>query len=66
MQMADSVICIRVLADTISVPVTSQATEAATAVGGLKALDQRPFPPHNLLNKMSTTFFRVFSSSQKD
>lgn len=59
-----TVICIHILVDTISIPVTSQAREA-TAVGALDALDQRPFSPRNLLNKMSTTLFRVFSSSQK-
>lgn len=64
--MANSVIYIHVLADTISIPVTSQATEAAAAVGGLDLLHKRPFLPDNLLNKMSNTFFRVFSSSQKD
>lgn len=53
-----------ILADAISISVTSQATEAAAVVGALDALNQRPFPPHNLLNMMSTTLFHTLFTLQ--
>lgn len=53
--MADTVMCIHTQADALSIPVTSQAREDAAAVSALDGLDQRPFPPHNLLNKLGTT-----------
>lgn len=62
--MDDRAIYTHILADAISIPVTSQATEAASAVGGLDTLDQRPFPPCNLLNKISTTLQSILQLSK--
>lgn len=64
LQMAKTVTCIHTQADALSIPVIFQAREDDAAVSALDGLDQRPFLPHNLLNELGTTLFRVFSGSQ--
>jgi len=66
LQIANTVVCIHTQADALSIPVTSRAREHAEAVSALDGLDQRPFPPQNLLNKLGTTLVRLFSGSHED
>lgn len=66
LQMDDRVTCTNTQADALSIPVTSWAREDATDLSALDGSDQNPFQPHNLLKKLGTTPFRVFSSSHRD
>lgn len=63
LQMADRVMCIytHTQADSF-LSLSPQAREDAAVNSALDGLDQKPFPPHNLLNKLGAATL-VFSCS---